>query len=63
MQLTADQIARVKQATGGIPIHGVEIGSGMEPEQPTAIKTLATVCRGRFQWINASMHGLARFTF
>ena len=60
VQLTTDQIESVKREADAIPIHGVEIGNGMEPDQPTAIKTLAAVCRGQFQWVNASLHGLAR---
>ena len=60
VQLSADQIELVKQKANGVPIHGVEIGSGMEPEKPSPIKSLTAVCQGRFQWVNASLHSLER---
>ena len=61
VQLSVNEISRIKQASGDIPIHCVEIGSGMDPGTQTPIKTLATTCQGQFQWINATLHNLGRF--
>ncbi len=60
VQLDAAQIELIKKQAGNIPINGVEIGSGMEPDDSPPIKLLANACQGRFQWVNASMHSLAR---
>jgi len=62
VQLRTDQIDQIREHSGGVPIHGVEIGNGMVSDEPTPIKTLATACRGQFQWISASLHSLDRFT-
>ena len=60
VQLDDAQIEFVKQRANGIPIHGVQIGIGMEPDIAPPVKILASACGGRFQWVNASLHNLAR---
>ncbi len=60
VQMDPAQIELVKKQAGTIPINTVEIGTGMEPDAATVVKKLSQACNGRFQWVNATMHNLAR---
>lgn len=58
--LTPSEIKALKSPAGSAPIHAVEIGSGMEPNAATPIRSLAQACRGEYKWVNGDLHGLAR---